>query len=204
MLWTKYKGGFGKLFSPIVTPIAKSGISPNALTLGCLVLCAIACAWFIHTKSVLTFCIAITIIGCLDGLDGMVARASGRTSKFGAYLDAICDRYFDIMVLISVAYVTGYWILSVVALSGSLLVSYSKARAAIEVPVSNHEWPDLMERGERNFTFIIGLAASSFISWMPLGKDIFWWTLLLLCILVHATAVQRVFRARRFIKDRAD
>ena len=203
MLWSKYKGEFGKLVDPIVKPIAGSRISPNSLTLICLALCLLVCAWFAYTKHVLPFCIAITIVGCLDGLDGLVARASGRVTKFGAYLDAICDRYFDIVVLLTVAYVTGYWILSLIAMSGALLVSYAKARAAIEVPVSNHEWPDLMERGERNFAFIIGLAASSLISWKPLGRDIFWWTLLALCILVHATAIQRAFRARRFIEERS-
>src|SRR3989338_6851038 len=51
--------------------------------------------------------------------------------------------------VLGAAEVTGYWILSMIVLAGALIVSYAKARAAMEVAISNLEWPDLMERGER-------------------------------------------------------
>ena len=50
---------------------------------------------------------------------------------------------------------------------------------------------------------IVGFAASRLVSWRPLGHDLFWWTLVLLAVLVHLTVVQRVRRARRFIQARA-
>ena len=103
------------------------------------------------------------------------------------------------MVVISVAWVTGYWLLSGVGLVGALLVSYAKARAAMEVPVTNQEWPDLMERGERDVIYIVGLLASRLTAWTPVGHDLFWWTLVLLAVLIHATVLQRVLRARRLI-----
>jgi phosphatidylglycerophosphate synthase len=142
-------------------------------------------------------------IGCLDALDGSLARVSGRVTKFGAYLDAVCDRYVEAAVAGAVAYVTGHWLLIGVVLVGSLLVSYTKARAAMEVKVLNDEWPDLMERTERNVLFIVGLAAGSLIPWRPMGHDIFWWTLVLLSVLIHLTVVQRILRARRFILERS-
>jgi phosphatidylglycerophosphate synthase len=89
-----------------------------------------------------------------------------------------------------------------IALSGAFMVSYAKARAAMEVPVSNQEWPDLMERGERSAVFLLGLLAGAVAPWKPLGHDLFWWTLVALSVLVHATAIQRILRARRYIMAR--
>ena len=177
-------------------------MTPSAITLATPVLGAVVCLWFVRSRLILGFCLAIALVGCLDGLDGVVARVSGRVTKFGAYLDAVCDRYFDAMVILTVAFVTGYWLLSMLVLAGSLLVSYTKARAAMEVPVSNLEWPDLMERTERSALFLAGLAASALISWRPFGQDLFWWTLLILALLTHLTVVQRMLRARRFIAER--
>ena len=165
-------------------------------------LAALNCSVFLVTRKVALFCLAAAAIGLLDSLDGAVARSSGRVTKFGGYLDAVCDRYVEALVAGSVAYVTGYWVLITLVLTGSLLVSYAKARAAMEVAVSNEEWPDLMERTERDVLFVVGCAAGTFAPWKPLGHDLFWWTLVVLAVLVHATVVQRVFRARRFILDR--
>ena len=182
--------------------IARSGVSPSAVTLAGLLLTLAACLWFLRTAAILPFCLVMALVGGLDALDGAVARVSGRVTKFGAYLDAVCDRYVDALVVLATAAVTGYWALSCLVLAGALLVSYAKARAAMEVVVSNLEWPDLMERAERSVLFLAGLAASVLVPWRPLGRDLFWWTLLLLAALTHLTVVQRVLRARRFIGTR--
>jgi hypothetical protein len=73
----------------------------------------------------------------------------------------------------------------------------------MEIPVSNQEWPDLMERTERGVLFVAGLAAGVVLPWRPLGRDLFWWTLAVLNVLVYATVVQRVLRARRLIEARS-
>lgn len=203
MLWNKYKHALAKKLDPAIRVIANTGVSPSAITVTGPMIASLVCLWFVQTGRVLPFCVAILAAGCLDGLDGMVARAGGRVTKFGGYLDAICDRYFDGVVILAVAYVTGYWMLSLVVWTGALLVSYAKARAALEVPVSNQEWPDLMERGERSVIYLGGLAASAVWPWRPLGHDLFWWTLALLAVLVHATVLQRLLRARRYIEERS-
>jgi phosphatidylglycerophosphate synthase len=202
MLTTRYKHVLNRALEPLAAQIARSGMSPSAITLAGPILGLLACLFLLRTQAVLPFCVAMTAVGCLDGLDGAVARASGRVTRFGAYLDAICDRYVEAMAVLAVAYVTGYWVLSMAVLVGALLVSYAKARAAMEVSVSNQEWPDLMERTERSLLFIAGLAASALIPWRPLGRDLFWWTLVVLALLIHVTVVQRVLRARRFILER--
>lgn len=146
---------------------------------------------------------AVGASAAFDALDGALARLTGKTSKLGAYLDAMMDRYVEAMIVLCVAWVTGYWVLSMLLISGAMLVSYAKARTAIEVPVDNTEWPDLAERTERSVIYLVGLGLSGIFDWRPLGQDLFFWTLFLLNVLVHLTVVQRMFRARRFIEERS-
>jgi len=203
MLRSRYQQAIHRGLEPLAGAIARCGVSPNALTLAGPLLTSIACAWFLRTEAVVPFCLAIAAIGLLDVVDGAVARVSGRVTRFGAYLDALCDRYVEVLVVCAAAAVTGYWALSLLVLAGSLLVSYTKARAAMEVPISNAEWPDLMERMERSAVFLAGLAASALLPWWPFGRDLFWWTLAVLAVLTHLTVLQRVLRARRYILDRS-
>ena len=202
MLTTRYKPDINRFLDPLARVIARCGISPSAITLAGPILGLFVCLAFLRTGAVVPFCLAITAVACLDGLDGPVARVSGRVTKFGAYLDAVCDRYFEAMVVITLAAATGYWVWSMIGLAGSMLVSYTKARAAMEVRVLNQEWPDLMERAERSVIYITGFAAGELVAWQPLGHDLFWWTLVILTLLIHLTVVQRIMRARRFILER--
>ena len=203
MLTSLYKPLFNRLMQPLAAAIARSGLHPSIITVACPLLMAIACVTLVRTRAVGWFCLAALAIGGLDVLDGAVARAGRRASAFGAYLDAMCDRYVDAMVVITVAAVTGYWGLSMAVLAGVLLISYAKARAAMEVAVSNLEWPDLMERAERSALFLAGLAAGAYLPWRPLGRDLFWWTLVVLSALVHLTVIQRMVRAHKFIRERS-
>lgn len=172
------------------------------ITLAGPILGSMFCLWFVRTQAVIPFCVAVFLLGGLDILDGMVARASGKVTKFGGYLDAMCDRYYEVIVILAVATVTDYWLLCFLTLSGGMLTSYAKARAAMEVPISNSEWPDMMERGERSLIFVGGLALGAVVNWQPFGHDLFWWTLLFLAGFTHATAVQRILRARKIIEQR--
>jgi phosphatidylglycerophosphate synthase len=203
MLTSRYKAVFNRMLDPLARRIARTGVSPSTLTLATPALTSALCLWLVRSRAILPFCLAMLLVGLLDGLDGAVARAGGRVSRFGAYLDALCDRYVEALVVLAVAAVTGYWALSMVVLAGAQLVSYAKARAAMEAPVSNLEWPDLMERTERSLLFLAGLAASQWLPWVILGKDLFWWTLAVLAVLIHLTVLQRVQRARRLILERA-
>lgn len=172
------------------------------MTLSGLLLVFLSCAFLLVTHHILWFCGLVLIASGCDALDGAVARASGRVTKWGAYLDAMADRYSEGVIILSVALVTGYWLLSGLVLFGALLVSYAKARAAMEVAVSNTEWPDLMERTERGVIYLVGLAAGQVITWKPLGRDLWWWTLAGLAGLIHLTVWQRMCRARQLIAQR--
>lgn len=202
MVTARYKSFFTPFLHPLAHRLSRWGVSPSAVTLTGLLLVFASCLFVLWTKRLLAFCGLVTVSVLFDALDGAVARASGRVTKFGAYLDAVCDRYAEAAVFLSVAAVTGYWVLSIVVIVGALLTSYAKARAAMEVRISNEEWPDVMERTERCLLFVVGLAASQLIPWRPGGRDLYWWTLFLLAVLTHATVIQRIMRARRLIRLR--
>lgn len=200
---TRHKAAIDRLLRPLSGWLGRSGIHPSVLTLATPALTTWVCFHFFQSRSVILFCVSVLLVGCFDVLDGSVARAAGKTSAVGAYLDAMCDRYVDIIVAITVAAVTGLWLLCMIVLTGGLLVSYAKARAAMEVPVDNLEWPDLMERAERGVLFLAGLAAGAYVPWRPLGRDLFWWTLVVLAVLIHLTVIQRMARAVKFITQRS-
>jgi len=202
MIGSRYKGFFDQRLSGLAKAVIKTGITPNQLTLMGLALGFLSCVFLVFTKQVLIFCGLMTLFGFFDALDGLVARLTGRTSKFGAYLDAMCDRYFEAAAVVSVAYVTGYWFLSFLVITGPMLTSYAKARAGMEVAVSNTEWPDFMERMERCVIFMTGLFVSRILPWKLFGHDLFFWTLVLIAAGTHLTAGQRILRAKKIIDER--
>lgn len=204
MIGSRHKAFFDRKLSGLAKAVIKTGVTPNQLTLIGLILSFLACIFLILTKQVLIFCVSMTLIGLLDVLDGLVARLTGRTSKFGAYLDAMCDRYFEAATVLAVAYVTGYWVLSLLVITGAMLTSYAKARAGMEVSVSNTEWPDFMERMERCVLFMAGLFLSQIFHGKFFGQDLFFWTLVLIAAGTHLTAAQRMLRAKTIIEGRSD
>lgn len=152
----------------------------------------------------LAFGVAVAVLEESDNLDGAIARCTGTTSRRGAYLDALTDRYKDLAVLIAIAWVHDLWALAFLAGSGALLTSYAKARAAMEAPLGNKDWPDLFERTERIVVVVAGLVAQALLGpggWLaevsPLGLEPIAWALLVLAIGAHGTALQRGLRALR-------
>ena len=129
-----------------------------------------------------------------DALDGAVARVTGRTSKFGAFVDSTIDRYSDAAVLggILVHYLlaaeTGMVVLTGSALVGSLLVSYARARAECFIESCK---VGFFERGERLVTLMCGAVTYN----MPAA-------LWILGILTHWTVIVRIHHTWRTLAGR--
>ncbi|PIQ86473.1 MAG: hypothetical protein COV74_04670 [Candidatus Omnitrophica bacterium CG11_big_fil_rev_8_21_14_0_20_45_26] len=203
MVTTQFKEFFNRLTAPVARCFVRLGVSPNLITLSGLIFGILACVDFARSQNVVRFVILITIFGLFDMLDGAVARAGGKETRFGAYLDAICDRLLEGFVILAVGVVTGEWVLLGFFLLGSLMVSYAKARAAMEVSVSNTEWPDLMERTERCVLFILGLLLAHIFQVQIAGHNLFYWTLMIANGLVFLTLLQRIKRAKTLIDLRS-
>lgn len=196
MLDGLYAQRINRVWDYLARGLARSGLSPNAITIAGLVLVAAAAAAYPLHRNSLAFGVWIALAFSFDALDGAVARLTGKSSKFGGYLDAIVDRYQELAVLAAIAYVHDAWPHALLVVSGSFLTSYNKARAAMEVAVNNGDWPDLIERLER-IIFVCALLVIGY--WFAVVIP---WGLVALGVLAHVTAVQRFFRARsRIVRD---
>jgi hypothetical protein len=84
---------------------------------------------------------------------------------------------------------------------GSLMVSYNKARTAMETTIDNHSWPDLLERFERIFIICAALILDPFIP-LPafLGGSVLFLGVVVIAVLSHVTAIQRFIRARGMLR----
>ena len=168
--------------------VASLPIAPNQITLIGLALVVFCCALFLYHRNSFIFGTSLIVAYLFDTLDGVVARAQGRSSKFGGYLDAVVDRYQEVVTYLAVGMVTNMWAPVFLVMTGSLLISYNKARAALEVDIDNKGWPDLLEKPTRLFILCAALICDSSLPWMLSC------TLWALAFMTHFTAVQRIVR----------
>jgi phosphatidylglycerophosphate synthase len=190
-----------RLWAGLGKPVAALGVSPNAITLlGALFVFA-SCVWFVFHRNHFLFGLCLSFSFTADALDGAVARLTGQSTRYGGYLDAIVDRYQEALVLLVLAWVNDIWAVAFFAITGAFLISYAKARVALEITTSNNDWPDFFERLERLAFLCAILVFEPLIDFafleqwggpVPAG-------LVLYALLAHGTALQRFLRARRLL-----
>ena len=189
------KNKIDPLWEAMSTPLVKAGLTPNQVTaagLGLIILVSLAFLW--HGSPAL-YGLTLALAFAFDALDGAVARRTGLSSRSGGYFDAMVDRYQELIVLATIAYAFDLWALALAAFSGSVITSYAKARTAIEMPVSNTDWPDFFERMERVIYLVAMLLLASLLGdwFVAAGLAGF-------ALLSHVTALQRSHRAWRMLK----
>ncbi|MEZ5064194.1 MAG: CDP-alcohol phosphatidyltransferase family protein [bacterium] len=180
------------ILRPLTQALIRARIHPNTLTLFGLVI-SLASGWVYAGGTLALAAFLLLLAGVFDLLDGAVAREGRRISRYGAFLDSSLDRYAEIFVFAGIL-----WrcqgepftqIAIVFAITGSLMVSYTKARAeGLGVEVSG----GLLQRPER----IVLLALGSFFGEMGL-RLVVW----VLALLANHTAIQRM---RLVAKSMAD
>jgi archaetidylinositol phosphate synthase len=174
------------------------GFSPDGITLLSFGLSVIFSALLATTGDLLLYIPLIAAAFLLDAVDGTAARLSNRVTPFGGYLDAMCDRLSEAVACLALAIVTEAWLLIFLLAVGSGMFSYAKARAAMEMPVNNANWPDLMERTERCVLMMaIVLSWALFPDIRVGGLDILTIGGSALAALIYVSLLQRVLRARR-------
>ena len=127
-----------QIFSFILTPLAeyivKLGIHPNTLTFSGLVGNMIG-AYLLSQGNFLWGGIIILVMGPIDALDGATARAKGVITPWGAFVDSTTDRWSESVIMLGLLVhyatinATQSTVLVLLALVGSLMVSYTRARA---------------------------------------------------------------------------
>src|SRR3954465_11516185 len=142
----------------IVRGLALSKIHPNVLTfLGLLI--NIAAAVLLASGQFRTAGAVIVGAGLFDMVDGRVARETNQVTLFGGFFDSVLDRYSDLCLLFGLLVYYGtinrpfYVVLTAVVMAGSVMVSYTRARAENTIPTCK---VGFMERPERVVLLIIG------------------------------------------------
>ncbi len=127
--------------------------------------------------------------GIFDMLDGIVARTSGKATKFGAFLDSVLDRYSDAFLFLAISWYmaengnhTGAF-LSLGTLVGAFLISYARARAE---GLGESCYTGIMERPERIILLIFG----TLTGWIV---PVLW----MMLVLTHMTVIQRIYHVWR-------
>jgi CDP-diacylglycerol--glycerol-3-phosphate 3-phosphatidyltransferase len=149
---------FGRMIRGIVTALALSRVHPNVLTsIGLLIN---IWAGFLFAAGSFIWGGAVVIgAGLFDMVDGRVARETNRVTRFGGFLDSVLDRYSDLGVLVGllVYYARinrfGYIVLTAIVMTGTVMVSYTRARAENTIPRCK---VGFLERPERVVLIIVG------------------------------------------------
>jgi CDP-diacylglycerol--glycerol-3-phosphate 3-phosphatidyltransferase len=185
----------GSILNPIARFVSWTGISPNGITIiGFLLTVAVA---FLLAMGYLPAAGALLIVAAFfDGIDGALARLLNRVSRFGAFLDSTTDRFSEAALFLGLLiYYYGQGagvevILCYMAIIGSLMVSYTRARAeGLGIPLRE----GVFTRLERMVALIAGLLLSP---WVPL-----WFALGLLVVLSNFTALQRIWLVWRATRE---
>ncbi|MBI2583588.1 MAG: CDP-alcohol phosphatidyltransferase family protein [Candidatus Aenigmarchaeota archaeon] len=189
MLDEKFRGRVQKTGYKAGSILGRAGLSPNMISLLVLVT-GLAAAYMIYTGSFAPAIILILVSGILDFLDGAVAKATGRTTKFGGILDSTIDKTTEIAVYLAIALFSPVLFLPAsLAISTFMLSSYVSKHAAASGAVKK-KVHGALERKERIALIIIALAFFSYADYI----------LYIIAVLSASTAVQRLLIAGKSLK----
>lgn len=199
------------LINPIIKGMIKMGITPNMVTTIGFVGNVVAAFLFIHASQLTPLSMGFSWIGwggaillfsgLFDMMDGRLARLGNMSTTFGAFWDSTLDRYSELFSLFGITLylmtASGIWagVITFLALVGSIMVSYVRARAeglGIECKVG------LMQRPER----VVVTALAAIITGITSNL---WWLIggmTLISVLANITAFWRVAHCYKQLKDR--
>lgn len=177
---------------PVVRVLMTLNVHPNVITLLCFAGFFLG-AIFIAQGEFLIAGFILLLFAPLDAVDGLLARTAKKVTAFGAFLDSTMDRYGEILVFLAFTYYfvlkgsTSGILLSFLGITGSLMVSYTRARAegiGISCKVG------LLTRFERLTILILSLLLDLVIV-----------SLTILALLTHLTALQRIWHVYKNSKS---
>ncbi len=182
------------ILEPIADRLAAWGVSPNLLTVAGL-LANMGAALLLARGELVWAGVVLIVFGPLDNLDGTLARRLNETSRAGAFLDSNFDRLSEVALYLGMLWhytargATTEVVLVYLTITGSLLVSYARARAesvGVECEIG------LMTRVERFLVLLAGLFSGYIVA-----------ALALMAVLTYYTVVQRTWHTRRSLENEA-
>ncbi|WP_367128969.1 phosphatidylinositol phosphate synthase [Saccharothrix sp. HUAS TT1] len=193
------RASVSRVTDPIGAWLLRRGLTPNTVTvLGTAGSVAVS-LWFIPRGELFVGAALVTAFVLFDLIDGAMARAQGGGTKFGAVLDASCDRIADGALFAAIAWWAfgadehGLAAATLVSLVGAQVTSYVKARAEASGLSADG---GLAERAERFIVVLVGVGLHG------LGvPHILPIALYLLAAMVTITVVQRIVAVSRAAKE---
>jgi CDP-diacylglycerol---glycerol-3-phosphate 3-phosphatidyltransferase len=196
-----YTTGVRRLAARSIGGLARTRITPDALTTLGITICAAAAVavYFEYRNEILWFWTGAILFwagSLLDVLDGALARQSGKGTPFGAFLDSTTDRLGEAAMLTAIGVVFARHddelalAATFAALTGSFLVSYTRARAEA---LSLKGDVGIGSRAERVTVIVTGLFLA------PWG--LLPWAVYLLNVTAWLTVIQRIIHVRRQLKQ---
>ncbi len=183
------KNWYLRLITPVVNFFIGLELNPNFFTTIGFIL-TVGAAVLFATGHLTVAGIIVLLAGTFDIIDGKVARATKRVTKFGALYDSTLDRYSEVIMFFGLAFyfVKNDMFISSVAVSfalgGSVMVSYVRARAealGFQCKVG------IMQRPER----VVYIGFGAIFSFIHVGTLIF--AILLVAVFANVTAIQRLY-----------
>ncbi|HEX4137723.1 MAG TPA: CDP-alcohol phosphatidyltransferase family protein [Bryobacteraceae bacterium] len=174
---------FGAIINAIVGALALSRVHPNVLTfIGLLI--NIWAAFLFAAGKFRWGGVVLIGAGLFDMVDGRVARETNRVTLFGGFFDSVLDRYSDLAVLVGLLVFYAsinrffYVVLTAIVMTGTVLVSYTRARAENIIPKCKIGF---LERPERIVLIILGALFNRM-------APVLWAT----AVLANITVIQRI------------
>ena len=200
----RFRQFWTKVWSPLGDLLLRLGVSPNTVTLvGTLGVAAGALVCF-PQGWLLAGVLVITAFVFSDMIDGYMARTSGQTSAFGAFLDSTLDRIGDAAIFggLAMYYVgpgdnTWWTALAIYCLTMGAVTSYARARAE---SLGMQAKVGIAERSDRLVSILVMTGLADILRLLGVGDDVMWLipiTLGLLAVASTITVVQRILVVRQ-------
>ncbi|HEY3422132.1 MAG TPA: CDP-alcohol phosphatidyltransferase family protein [Methanocellaceae archaeon] len=188
---TKYRDRLIHLIDPLAKAFARAGLTPNQITFISL-LFGIASALLYAYQHVYLAAAALLLSGLFDFIDGGVARINNKSSKYGAAMDWIVDKYVDCLVLIGIAF-SGLADprIAAIAVFGSMINTFIKPVVYAEMGFDKREDGKIQDPLEGVGIFgrpetAITLIAFSALNWVN-------WAVVIIAVMTNFSALQRIF-----------
>ncbi|MCW4038857.1 MAG: CDP-alcohol phosphatidyltransferase family protein [Candidatus Bathyarchaeota archaeon] len=181
----RLRAKYEQAVAPVGRVLADAGLSPNTMTVASLLI-ATASAYVYAMGMAPWGALLIVATGVFDMFDGAIARATGKTSRFGATLDHVTDRYAECFIVCGMIY-GGYtpWYWGVFTLFGMLMASFTRAKAE-SVGGLERCTVGIAERQEKLILLIGGSLLHGYVG------EALNYAVILVGVLSHLTVAQRL------------
>lgn len=200
---SRLRAAWGRLMAPLADALLRLGVTPDAVTIGGTVVTLVIALWLFPTGHLFLGAILLGVFTALDTIDGLMARRSGRSGPWGAFLDSTLDRFADGAIFAGlVLWYTGRGndrltaVLALACLVLGAIVPYARARAE---GLGMTAAVGIAERGDR---ILVSLVAAGLVG-LGVPRVVLTVALGLLAVASVVTVVQRMLVVRRQVREAA-